>query len=290
MTLVLISSIIISAIIVLIILKITNAIIDGLTSVSKENFQIIGIGLAIPELIRKEDGFIGSSHHLAWKDVSIIQLFEKSTGLKTSAGNEAFLSTLAEQVFGSGIGIKDMVFINGGSSGIAGGIVSNGQLTRGYQGYAGEMGHTRIALTGSLDSANVEGTVEAEVSRMKLLSLLNLKVADFDQLDHALRTSRSPAVLSEVGRQLEYLAFAISNFMNLLNPELIILGGFLGSIYSMDTKKVQKIVAKNTLKPIYDSVRITRSALGVNQVILGAAELVFQTYLYDPSAPDFIKS
>jgi predicted NBD/HSP70 family sugar kinase len=152
------------------------------------------------------------------------------------------------------------------------------------------MGHTRVALTGGVDSANVVGTVEAEISRSKLLSLLNLKTADYDQLDYALRTSKSSAVLSEVGRQLEYLALAISNFINLLNPELIILGGFLGSIYSMDTKKLQKIVAKNTLKPSYESVRISRAALGVNQVVLGAAELVFQTFLYDPASPEFTKS
>lgn len=271
-------------------IKITNAIIDGLTSVSKDNLHIIGIGLAIPELIRKADGLVGSSHHLDWKEVSIIQLIQNATGLKTSAGNEAFLSTLAEQVFGSGNGIKDMVFINGGFSGIAGGIVSGGQLIRGFQGYAGEMGHTRVALDGEPDSANVVGTVEAEISRMKLLNLLNLKTADYDQFDIALRTSKSPAVLNEVGRQLEYLALAISNFINLLNPELIILGGFLGTIYSMDTKKVHKIVAKNTLKPSYESVRITRAALGVNQVILGAAELVFQTFLYDPAGPELSKS
>lgn len=270
-------------------IKITNAIIDGLTSVSNENLHIIGIGLAIPELIRKEDGFVGSSHHLDWKEVSIVQLFESSTGFKTKAGNEAFLSTLAEQVFGSGNGINDMVFINGGLSGIAGGLVLGGQLIQGFHGYAGEMGHTRIALNGESDSANVVGTVEAEISRIKLLSLLKLKTADYDQLDLALRTSKSPAVLNEVGRQLEYLALAMSNFINLLNPELIILGGFLGSIYSMDTKRVHKIVAKNTLKPSYESVRITRAALGVNQVILGAAELVFQKLLYDPSSPDFAK-
>lgn len=271
-------------------IKITNAIIEGLTSVSKENFQIIGIGLAIPELIRKDDGLISSSHHLEWKEVSIIQLFEDATGLKTSAGNEAFLSTLAEQVFGSGIGIKDLVFINGGASGIAGGIISGGQLIRGYNGYAGEMGHTRIALDGEMDSANVVGTVEAEISRMKLLSLLNLKTADYDQFDSALRNSKSPNVLNEIGRQLEYLALAISNFINLLNPQLIILGGFLGSIYSMDTKKVHRIVAQNTLKTSYESVRITRAALGVNQVILGAAELVFQTFLYDPAGSELAKS
>lgn len=271
-------------------LKITNAIIEGLTSVSKENFQIIGIGLAIPELIRKEDGLIGSSHHLEWKEVSIIKLFEDATGLKTSAGNEAFLSTLAEQVFGSGIGIKDMVFLNGGASGIAGGIISSGQIIRGYNGYAGEMGHTRITLSGEMDSANVVGTIEAEISRTKLLSLLNLKTADYDQFDSALRNSKSPNVLNEVGRQMECLALAISNFINLLNPQLIILGGFLGTIYSMDTKKVHNIVAENTLKTSYESVRISRAALGVNQVILGAAELVFQTFLYDPAGPELSKS
>ena len=58
----------------------------------------------------------------------------------------------------------------------------------------------------------------------------------------------------------------------------------------MDTKKVNKIVSKNTLKPSYESVRISRAALGVNQVILGAAELVFQTFLTDSAGIEFSKS
>ena len=263
-------------------IKITNAIIGGLTSVSKENLQIVGIGLAIPELIRKEDGFIETAHHLDWKDVPIAKIMEEATGFRTRAANEAYLSTLAEQTFGSGNGIKDMVFMNGGPSGIGGGIITGGQLVSGFQGFAGELGHTTIRVDGEADSANVRGTVEAEVSRTRLLSLLNLKSADFNELDHALRTSKSPAVLAEVGRQLEYLALAISNLINLLNPELIILGGFLGSIYSMDIKRIQKIVEKYTLKPSYENVRISRAALGVHQVILGAAELIFQPLLDDP--------
>lgn len=264
-------------------IKITTAIIDGLTSVSNKNLQIVGIGIAIPELIRKHDGYIESSHHLNWKDVPIAQIMETATGYRTSAANEAYLSTLAEQTFGSGNGVKNLVFMNGGPSGIGGGIIAGGQLVSGHQGYAGELGHSTIKVDGDVDSANVRGTVEAEVSRTRLLSLLNLKSADFNELDLALRTSKSPEVLTEVGRQLEYLALAISNLINLLNPELIILGGFLGSIYSMDTKRIQKIVAKNSLKPSYDSVRITRAVLGPNQVILGAAELIFQRLLNDPT-------
>jgi predicted NBD/HSP70 family sugar kinase len=263
-------------------IKITNAIIDGLTSVSKENLQIVGIGLAIPELIRKDDGFIQTSHHLDWKDVPIAQIMEEATGFRTRAANEAYLSTLAEQIFGSGNGINDLVFMNGGPSGIGGGIITGGRLVSGFQGFAGELGHTAIKVDGEADSANVRRTVEAEVSRNRLLSLLDLKSADFNELDQALRISKSPAVLAEVSRQLEYLALAISNLINLLNPELIILGGFLGSIYSMDTKRIQNIVAKNTLKPSYETVRISRAALGVNQVVLGAGELIFQRLLDDP--------
>ena len=268
-------------------IKITCAIIDGLTSVSRDNLQIVGIGLAIPELIRKNDGFIQTSHHLDWKNARIAQIMEEATGFVTKAANDAYLSTLAEQTFGSGNGVKDMVFMNGGPSGIGGGIVAGGQLVSGFQGYAGELGHTRVTIDGDADSANVRGTVEAEVSRVRLLSALNHKTADFDELDQALRTSKSPTVLAEVGRQLEYLALAISNLINLLNPELIILGGFLGTIYSMDTKRIQKIVAQHTLKPSYETVRISRATLGLNQVVLGAAELIFQGLLNDPVGQKF---
>ena len=73
----------------------------------------------------------------------------------------------------------------------------------------------------------------------------------------------------------------------MLNPELIILGGFLGTIYSMDTKRIQKIVAQHTLKPSYETVRISRATLGVNQVVLGAAELIFQRLLNDPVGQKF---
>ena len=270
-------------------IKITAAIIDGLTSISENYLQIVGIGLAVPGMIRKLDGFVKIAPHLGWKDAPIVQMMENAVGFRTKAANDAFLGALAERTFGPGSGIADMVYMNGGPSGIGGGIIAGGYVVSGIGGYAGELGHIRITIDGEPDSAKLRGTLEAEVTREKLLSALNLESADFDELDHALRTSQSPAVLNEVTRQLEYLGQAIASLTNLLNPQLIILGGFLGSIYSMDTRQVQTIVSRETLTPNHENVRIARATLGVNQVILGAAELVFQGLFDDPMAQPFGK-
>jgi predicted NBD/HSP70 family sugar kinase len=157
-------------------------------------------------------------------------------------------------------------------------------LLRGLDGYAGEFGHTRVAGAGGVDTAGLGGTLEASVTRAALLKALRLRTADAEEFERALLASTSPAVKAEVERQLDVLGIALSSAINVFNPELIILGGFLGPLYDVDPGRLQSVVARETLPALWQGVRITRPQLGSNILMVGAAELAFEEVLRNPAS------
>jgi predicted NBD/HSP70 family sugar kinase len=206
-----------------------------------------------------------------------------ATGYPTSAANDASLGALAERTFGVGRDIEDMIYLNGGASGVGGGVISGGVALGGSSGYAGELGHLRVRSDGSPDSAGATGTLESEVTRGALLEVLGLASADVDQLEQSLLTSDSPVVRAEVNRQLDILGIALGGAINVLNPRLIVLGGFLGSLYALDPERLHGVVAREALPMSWRDVTISRPRLGADLLMVGAAELAFAAILTDPA-------
>jgi predicted NBD/HSP70 family sugar kinase len=158
---------------------------------------------------------------------------------------------------------------------------------KGASGYAGELGHFRIRGDGKLDSAGLQGTLESEVSRQALLESLGLTRRDFNdirELDETLLEPRSARAQSEIDRQIYALGTALGGMVTIFNPELIVLGGFLGSLFDAEPEKLRHIVAQESLAPHYASVSIVRPKLGDNILLVGAAELAFGALLSNPSA------
>ena len=122
------------------------------------------------------------------------------------------------------------------------------------------------------------------MARAPLLKLVGLTDADGDELELALTTSRSPAVLAEVERQLDYLAVALRNAINVFNPRLVVLGGFLGSLYAVAPAYLDQKLAHQTLHAAREGVTISRSQLGSDLLMIGAAELAFESILSDPAS------
>jgi predicted NBD/HSP70 family sugar kinase len=106
---------------------------------------------------------------------------------------------------------------------------------------------------------------------------------DADELETALVASTAPEVADEVTRQIDTLAVTLRNAINTLNPQLIVLGGFLGALYAVDSARLDERVAEQTLPSSRDSVRIARAELGSRLLMIGAAELAFESVLSDPS-------
>jgi predicted NBD/HSP70 family sugar kinase len=202
------------------------------------------------------------------------------------ASNDAQLGAYAEHVFGAGIGVSELIYVNGGSSGIGGGVILGGAAFTGAAGHAGELGHIRVASSDAVDSGGLAGTLEAEVSRSRLLKVLGLEgqSIDADGLTAAIQASADPAVSAEVHRQLELLSVALGTALTLFNPRLIVLGGFLATIYQADAAALDRAVAHATLPETLEGVQITRTRLGSDILLIGAAELAFEPLLADPAS------
>jgi predicted NBD/HSP70 family sugar kinase len=263
--------------------NISAAIIEGVHGGLNGGSRIVGVGIAVPGQVRREDGLVRFAPHLGWRDEPIAELLADATGYPVLAANDARLGALAERMFGAGRGINDMIYLNGGPSGIGGGVINGGLEVGGVEGYAGELGHTRVRDGGRPDTAGVRGTLESEVTRIALLDALGLGFADLDELESALLASNDATVRVEVNRQLDFLGIALGDAINILNPELIILGGFLGSLYAVDPDRLERVVAREALPASLGSVRITRPALGASIFMVGAAELAFSGVLADPA-------
>ena len=245
---------------------------------------IVGIGVAVPGLVRARDGLVRLAPHLGWHDQPFAELLERATGYRVRAANDASVGILAESTFGAGRGVADLIYLNGGASGIGGGIMASGRVLGGADGYAGEFGHTLVNSNGALCHCGAVGCLETEVRRDRLLALVGLSDADGDEFEAALLASRSPELQREVSRQLDYLAVALRNAINTLNPSKVVLGGFLSSLYAVAPDYLDALLGAPSLTASRESISIGRAQLGANLLMIGAGDLAFESVLDDPGS------
>lgn len=262
-----------------------RSIIDGMRPDLAARYRVVGMGAAIPGLVRTSDGVVRLAPHLDWHDEPFAELLARATGFPVAAGNDANLGANAERLFGAGRGYADLVYLNGGASGIGAGVIIDGRSLTGSSGYAGELGHTLVNSAGIRCHCGAIGCLETEVSQSALLRALELPGADPDELDRALAAaSGDEIVVSEVERQLGHLAVAVRNAANVFNPQLIVLGGFLGSLIAFAPGRLEQLVAEQALGATAESLVITRAELGSRLLMVGAAELAFAGLLADPAS------
>lgn len=244
---------------------------------------IAGVGVAVPGLVRTNDGLVRRAPHLDWTDEPVRDLIADATGLPTAIDNDATLGALAESLYGAARGVSHVVYLNGGASGIGGGLVIDGHLVRGAGGYAGEFGQNRPGIAHPADRrSGPQGTVEDEVSRSRLLASLGLLTADEPTLEEAVRTSSNPEVAAEVDRQRRILATVLANAVNALNPSVIVLGGFLATLLEHDPAGIADAVAAQAMAVNAEEVTLRPAALGQDRLLVGAAEIALEALLADP--------
>ncbi|WP_199539177.1 ROK family transcriptional regulator [Desertihabitans brevis] len=249
----------------------TVELVRGVLDEAAGPWQLTGLGLAVPGLVRASDGLVRWAPHLEWRDEPLGTMLGEATGLEVLAANDANAGVLAEHLFGAAQDATQVLYLNGGPSGIGGGIIINGELVMGAEGYAGEFGHTQVAPAGEESRE-----LEAWVSRQRLLDLLGLESASDDVLADALRHVEDEALQAEVLRQLDALALGVREMVNALNPQRVVLGGFLGSLFERAPEHLLRGLQAQALRPSWESVSVVRAALGSDLLLVGAAELVFQ--------------
>lgn len=260
--------------------RLTRDIVAELRPALARLDQVTGVGIALPGLVNSGSGRVLVAPHLAWRDADLTGPFGRALGLPAVAANDAALGSLAESIFGAALGVSDAVYLNGSASGIGGGIVTGGAQLVGSRGYGGELGHTLVSPGGSPCHCGRAGCLDAEVRLERLLHAAGLAGGGIEALERVLSDAPGPAVRQEAERQLELLAVALIDFVNIFDPRLIVLGGFLGTLFGFHGNQLADAVNAGALT---GGVAVRRAALGSELLLVGAAELAFQPLLAAPS-------
>lgn len=244
--------------------------------------RIIGAGVAVPGLVRASDGLVRLAPHLRWYDEDIATPLTDALGVAVVVDNDASLGAQAERLFGAAREHTNVVYLNGGASGIGGGLILDGRLIRGAGGYAGEWGQTRPAIADDSDRRTPGGVLEDEVNRARLMAAAQLSGGDDGALAGALARGVDAGAVSEVARQRGILAATIGNAVNALNPSMIVLGGFLAVLRDQDPEGFDAEVRARSLAASAEGLQIASAALGKDRLLIGAAEAAFAPLLANP--------
>jgi predicted NBD/HSP70 family sugar kinase len=271
-------------------ISIVSEIIHGSSSGIRDDFRIIAIGIAVPGIVRVDLGVVEFAPHLDWRDEPVAQLMEEGLGYPAFAANDANLGTIAECLYGTASGMSDVIYLNGSRSGIGGGVIVNGHPLSGAHGFGAELGHTSVVPGGLQCYCGRHGCLETEVSLARFLSILGQTSIDPDDLGQVIEASTDKSLWREVNRQLDVLAIAISNFISVFNPEIVVLAGFLGGLLEADPTRLNERVASNSFRQLSADVHLVRAQLRSQHLLVGAAELAFASILRDPSSMERTRS
>ncbi|CAN5217429.1 ROK family transcriptional regulator [soil metagenome] len=252
--------------------------IEGIRRGLSDRQSIAAVGIAVPGLVHGPGSAVQLAPNLDWHDEEIGQMLSAATGLPVFAGNDANTGAVAEHLFGRHGQADHLIYVNGGPSGIGAGFVVAGELLGGVAGYAGELGHTYVGGREQCHCGSV-GCLETEVTQAplsRLLAELDGSAPDVPPVPH------SGAELDVINRQARSLAIALGNAVNMLNPTLIVLGGFLRVFPAYAADVLRDELAYRSLRAPRDLVRVVAARLGSDTLMIGAAELAFAPLLANP--------
>ena len=233
-----------------------------------------------------------TSINLDLAGIPFAAIMSERLGLPAFVDNDANLAMLAEHRFGAARGTRHAAMLTIGT-GIGGGLVFNGEVYRGAVGAAAELGHMVIEQDGPPCQGNCpnHGCLEALASGRALAreglrvasatpdSALGAAFAQGREISGALVTELAHDgdrcardVLALIGSRL---GVGIANLVNMLNPEVVVIGGGVIAAGEMLLAPARAVVAQRALVPSRDVVRIERAAFGAESGMIGAAAFAF---------------
>jgi predicted NBD/HSP70 family sugar kinase len=250
--------------------------------------QLVGVAVAFCGIVRRADGVVVMAPNLGWSEVPLAKLIRDALGtpVEVLVANEADLGALAEHRRGAGAQVDDLLFISG-EVGVGGGLIVDGRPMTGAFGFGGEIGHLPLNPSGSQCGCGSIGCWETECGETALLARAGLPIdGGREAVDEAMRRATAGdatarGAFDHVGM---WLGRGIAGLVNVLNPRLVIVGGFFARIYPFIEEQLKAEATKLALRPSAAVVSIVPSALGVEAPLLGAAELAFENLLDDPTS------
>ncbi|MFZ5901536.1 MAG: ROK family protein [Bacillota bacterium] len=254
--------------------------------------ELVAVGVGAPGPLDPSTGIVKEAPNLpGWHSVPLAASLAARVGVPVRIDNDANLAALGEHLFGAGRGTRDMVYVTV-STGIGGGLILNGELYRGAGRVAGEIGHLPIADApacrcggrGCLE-ALASGTAIAREARRLAKSgqapgLLVLAGGSAGKITAPLvfeAAERGDPQAKEIVRSAAaYLGRGLAVVVNMLNPEMIVLGGGVmtggSAMWDVMLRELQELVWEAAL----DSLQVVPAALGGRSGVMGAVAMALE--------------
>jgi predicted NBD/HSP70 family sugar kinase len=249
---------------------------------------LAGVGVSVPGTVNWRSGRVGVAPNLGWRDEAFGSLLQEllPPGVRVVVGNDADLAVLAEHRRGSARGAEDVVFLMG-RIGVGAGILVGGQPLRGHDGYAGEIGHNVVDVSGPPCHCGKNGCTETYIGDGALLHLAERDVPPSDEAVEGLfvdARAGDETALRAVHQVAEPLGRAMANLVNTLNPERVILGGSLSGLLELAQPEIEASFTHYAHESQSRTTQFRQPELGADSALLGAAEVAFAELLADPLA------
>lgn len=268
-----------------------TTVLDQVRDALRPAQHVVAVGVAAPGIVRSNDGFVHLAPNVGWREVALGADLAAALDHEVAVhvANEAHLGAMAEHIRGAGVGVADMVYLSG-EIGVGGGVVIDGHLQLGADGYSGEVGH--IPVTTGREATPCRcgglGCLEAEVGELALLRLagrtddrpLSGTVA---ALLAAAAEGEGPdrGALTEVGHRL---GRGVAGLVNLLNPRRVVLGGYFSDAFPLLDAAIGAELQARALGPNRSALSVVPAALGDRSALIGALEMALAPLLDDPAS------
>jgi glucokinase len=253
--------------------------------------RLLGIGIGSPGVVDLDGGTVKYPPNFAgWTVFRLGEETSEAVGGQVRVENDANAAAVGELKFGSGKGMKNFLMITLGT-GVGGGFVIDGEVFRGEDGGAGEIGHTTINYDGPRCNCGNYGCVEAYVGQkylsQRVLDKLkshpesiinNLVDADGEKLE--------PKIISDAANKGDkfalqiweetgmYIGVAVASALNMFDLSTVVVGGGVAKAGKPLLDSIEKTVKKRVLSPLRPKVKILQAQLKNSAGILGAAALI----------------
>lgn len=238
------------------------------------------IGVGWPTPLDPERGIVLFDNKLRSAGVNIARMAAKATGLPACIENDANAAALAEYLYGAAKGAGSVVLLTLGT-GVGGGIVLGGEVWHGRDGAAGEVGHVKVHPGGRRCLfCGRRGCLEAYAGAQAILKRYRGagKKADGmkDVVDAARRGERLAVTI--VSEMAEMIGMAVADLANVLNPEIVVIGGGVARAGEILFGPIRAAVEREALPNVSKGLRIVPAKLGNDAGLLGAAGCAWRRF------------
>lgn len=270
--------------------RMVETIEEAVSEAELKKSQIGGIGVGCPGPLDLDRGIILEAPNLGWKNVTIKETLEKAFGCAVVIANDVDAGTYGEYRFGAAQKARCAVGVFPGT-GIGGACIYEGRILRGRTSSCMEIGHIQVQPDGRLCGCGQRGCLETVASRLAISAeaasaayrgeaphLLDLAGTDLSSIKSgalARAIQAGDAVVEQIVRNASrHLGIAMAGVVNLLAPDVVVLGGGLvEAMPDLVLGEVRKGLEGRAMKSLTKSLRIVAAQLGDNATVLGAAAL-----------------